>query len=110
MTEEARALKAVAQMKQGRVVPITEDVALSAALVSLTHKLPMADSFIYAAARAERATLWTQDAHFAALPNVRYKEPGPLRPQDPFFSFPFSQFDCRPEFHVGFLPLLGGPT
>jgi predicted nucleic acid-binding protein len=74
VADEARALRAVAQMKQGRVVDITEDVALSAALISLKHKLPMADSLIYATARALGATLWTQDDHFSSLTDVRYKE------------------------------------
>ena len=72
--DEARALQAVAQMKQGSVVDITEDVALSAALISLKHKLPMADSLIYATARAHGATLWTQDDHFSDLPGVKYKQ------------------------------------
>jgi toxin FitB len=71
VADEARALCAVAQMKQGRVVDITEDVALSAALISLKHKLPMAESLIYATARAQGATLWTQDDHFSSLSNVR---------------------------------------
>lgn len=74
VADEARALRAVAQMKQGQVVDITEDIALSAALISLKHKLPMADSMIYATARAQGATLWTQDDHFANLPNVKYKK------------------------------------
>lgn len=74
VADEARALQAVAQMKQGAVVDITEDVALSAALISLKHKLPMADSLIYATARARGATLWTQDDHFSLLPGVKYKE------------------------------------
>ena len=72
--DEAQALQAVAQMKQGRIIDITEDVALSAALISLKQKLPMADSLIYATARAQGAILWTQDAHFRSLPGVKYKE------------------------------------
>lgn len=71
--DEARALQAVAQMKQGHIVDITEDVALSAALISLKHRLPMADSLIYATARAQGAVLWTQDDHFRSLPGVNYK-------------------------------------
>ena len=74
VADEARALQAVAQMKQGSVVDITEDVALSAALISMKHKLPMADSLIYATARAHGATLWTQDDHFSDLPGVKYKQ------------------------------------
>ncbi|MFZ2657773.1 MAG: type II toxin-antitoxin system VapC family toxin [Victivallales bacterium] len=71
--DEARALQAVAQMKQGLIVDITEDVALSAALISLKYKLPMADSLIYATARSHGAILWTQDNHFRSLPGVNYK-------------------------------------
>jgi predicted nucleic acid-binding protein len=74
VADEARALQAVAQMKQGLIVDITEDVALSAALVSLKHKLPMADSLIYATALAHGAILWTQDDHFRNLPGVNYKK------------------------------------
>jgi predicted nucleic acid-binding protein len=51
---EAQALQAVAQMKQGRILDLTEDIALSAALISLKQKLPMADSLIFATARAHR--------------------------------------------------------
>jgi len=72
VADEARALQAVAQMKQGTIVNLTEDVALSAALISIKHGLPMADSLIYATARAHKATLWTQDAHFKDLPGVKY--------------------------------------
>jgi len=73
VANEARALQAVAQMTQGSVVDLTEDVALSAALISIKHKLPMADSLIYATARAHSATLWTQDEHFCGLMGVNYK-------------------------------------
>ncbi len=72
VADEARALQAVAQMKQGRIIDITEDVALSAALISLKQKLPMADSLIYATARTQGAVLWTQDDHFRSLPGVNY--------------------------------------
>lgn len=74
IADEARALQAVAQMKQGRVVDVTEDVALSAALISLKHGLPMADSLIYATAQSHDATLWTQDEHFRSLPGVNYRK------------------------------------
>jgi predicted nucleic acid-binding protein len=36
----------------------------------------MADSLIYATARAKGAELWTQDAHFKGLPGVRFFERG----------------------------------
>jgi len=72
--DEARALQAVAQMKQGSVVELNEDIALRAALISLRHKLPMADSFIYATGQLNGALVWTQDADFEGLPGVRYVE------------------------------------
>lgn len=75
VADEARVLQAVAQMKQGAVVDLTEDVALSAALVSIKHKLPMADSLIYATARAHGATLWTQDDHLSNLSGVKCRPP-----------------------------------
>ena len=74
VADEARALQAIAQMKQGRVVQVSEEIALRAALVSLRHKLPMAESFIYAAGQLEGAEIWTQDVDFRNLPGVRYKE------------------------------------
>ena len=76
VADEARALRAIAQMKHGRVIDVTEDVALSAALISIQHKLPMADSLIYATAKTRGAMVWTQDADFEHLPNVNYREVG----------------------------------
>jgi len=74
VADEARALQAVAQMKQGRVVPLTEEIALKAALISLRHKLPMADSIVYATGQTECAIVWTQDDDFQGLPGVDYRE------------------------------------
>jgi len=76
---EGQALQAVALMQQGRVVELTGSLALAAARVSLEHRLPMADSIMFASARAYGATLWTQDADFENVPGVRYvvkKAPG----------------------------------
>lgn len=72
---EAKALQAVAQMKQGRVVDVTERVALQAAQISIRYKIPMADSLILATTWIEQATLHTQDEHFKGLPGVEYKKP-----------------------------------
>lgn len=77
---EAQALQAIAQMKQGRIIDLTEDIALSAALVSLNRRLPMADSIIFATAQAKGAVLWTQDTHFESLPGVNYRK---ARAQEP---------------------------
>jgi predicted nucleic acid-binding protein len=51
-----------------------ESLALSAAKLSADLKLPMADSLILAAARANEATLWTQDEHFKDHAHVKYIE------------------------------------
>ncbi len=61
-------------MKQGHVVNITEDIALRAALISIKHRLPMADSLMLSTTYAHRAILWTQDEHFKAFENVKFKE------------------------------------
>lgn len=66
------ALEAAALMRQGRVVPLDDALALEAARLSIEHHLPLADSVIFATARAHRATLWTQDADFKDLQGVRY--------------------------------------
>lgn len=74
VADKAKALQAVAHMKQGRVIELSEEIALRAALISLENKLPMADSFIYAAGQLEGAVIWTQDIDFNGLPGVKYKE------------------------------------
>lgn len=69
---EDDALRAVAQMSQGQIIDVDATLALNAARLSLIHRLPMADSLILATARRFDATLWTQDADFEELENVRY--------------------------------------
>ena len=69
---EPAAQQAVVDMAQGLIVDLDLSLALSAAKISDTFKLPMADSIILATARAYNATLWTQDADLQSLPNVRY--------------------------------------
>jgi predicted nucleic acid-binding protein len=69
---EDTALEAVAMMRQGRVVPLDDALALDAARLSVEHRLPMADSIILATALAHRATFWTQDADFENVNGVRY--------------------------------------
>lgn len=69
---EVEAREAVATMRQGRVVEFSADLAVLAAKLSLEHSLPMADASILATAWSGEAELWTQDADFEGLPNVRY--------------------------------------
>jgi uncharacterized protein with PIN domain len=66
------ALQAVAIMQQGQVVDLDAALALSAARVGLDHKLPLADSIVYATARSVGGILWTQDDDFDGLPDVHY--------------------------------------
>jgi predicted nucleic acid-binding protein len=70
---EGPALHAVAVMQQGRVVDLDGPLALAAAKLSADSKLPLADSVVLATARQHEATLWTQDADFEGLPEVRYR-------------------------------------
>jgi toxin FitB len=69
---EDDALQAVALMQQGTVIELSTSLALSAARISLTEKIPMADSIILATARAYSATLWSQDADFEHITGVKY--------------------------------------
>jgi toxin FitB len=69
---ESAALSAIALMRQGRVIPLTERIALLAADVSLQTRLPMADSIILATARVHHAHIWTQEADFDGLGDVTF--------------------------------------
>lgn len=69
---ENEALRAVALMRQGKVVDLDADLALSAAKLGREHGLPLADSVILATARKLGATVWTQDSDFEELEGVRY--------------------------------------
>ena len=71
--DESSALQAVALMHQGQLVDLTAPLALDAARLSRIAGLPMADSIMLATARAHGATLWTQEADFKGLPDVRFK-------------------------------------
>jgi predicted nucleic acid-binding protein len=67
-------------MRQGRVIELDLIVAVTAATLSASLKLPMADSIILATARVYQATLWTQDADFKGMTGVRYIEKPPPSP------------------------------
>jgi predicted nucleic acid-binding protein len=69
---EEEALVAVAQMHKTRMVPLSDSLALAAADVSLEFRLAMADSIVYATARAEDAELVTSDADLRNLPGVTF--------------------------------------
>jgi len=69
---EDAALQAAALLHQGQLVPLDSGLALSAAKVGVEHKLPLADSIIFATAQQFDATIWTMDADFEGLARVRY--------------------------------------
>ena len=69
---EDDALQAAALMKQGKVVDLTEEIALEAARLSFELKIPMADSIVLATGRRYEATIWTLDQDFQDLPGVKY--------------------------------------
>ena len=70
--DEDKALIVTAHMKLGIVIELNETIAINAAKISIEKKLPMADSIIYATAEQHGAVVYTQDEHFAKLPNVKY--------------------------------------
>ena len=72
--DESQALQSIALMHQGQVVELTASLALDAARLSRSARLPMADSIMLATARAHGATLWTQDSDFEGLPDVRFRQ------------------------------------
>ena len=69
---EDEALLLVAAMQRGKVVDLDGDLALEAATIGTEEGLALADSVIYATAKLNGATLWTQDSHFAGKPDVRF--------------------------------------
>ena len=69
---EAQAIQAVAAMQRGKVVDLDSRLAMAAAQLSHTLRLPMADSIILATARSLKARLYTMDADFRGLKDVEY--------------------------------------
>jgi len=69
---EEAALIVTAHMKKGKVIPLDSELAMNAAKFGVLHKLPLADSIIFATAQKYSAVVWTQDNDFEGLVNVRY--------------------------------------
>ena len=67
---EDEALAAVATMKKATVRDLTEEVALTAADLSLEHGLAMADAMMLAFARENDAILVTTDSGFDGIAGV----------------------------------------
>ena len=71
-SNENNALQAIAAMQKGRVIDLTQSLAIEASKLSLHHNLPMADSIILAAAKKHDGTVWTQDIDFMNIEGVNY--------------------------------------
>ena len=71
---EQLALEAYTEMLNARIVPLTEDIALKAADMSLVSGLAMADAIIYATAMNNNAKLVTSDSHLKNLAGVTFIE------------------------------------
>ena len=69
---EDDALVAVSVMQRSRVVAIDQELALTAADLSLAHALAMADAIVLATARRFNAELITSDRDFEGIEGVRY--------------------------------------
>ncbi|MFM7760515.1 MAG: type II toxin-antitoxin system VapC family toxin [Burkholderiaceae bacterium] len=69
---EADALRAIALLRQGQQIDLSDAVALGAARLSFDLKLPLADSILLFSARMHEAKLWTQDAHFEGIAGVSF--------------------------------------
>lgn len=67
------ALRAAAAMQEGTVISLDLGLAVDAGTIGVERKLPLADSIVFATARALGATLWTQDGDFEGLEDVRYR-------------------------------------
>ena len=61
-----------AMQQQGTVIDLDASLARDAGRLGVELKIPMADSIVYATARALAGIVWTQDSDFQNLPHVRF--------------------------------------
>ena len=69
---EEYALDVVSYMQTGKIIELNAGLSLSAAQISRKHKLPMADSIIYATSLHYSAVIFSCDKHFKDIPDIRY--------------------------------------
>jgi toxin FitB len=62
----------VARRARPNVVDLDSTLALAAAKLGVAHKLPLADSVVYATTRAVGGVVWTQDEDFDGLADVQF--------------------------------------
>jgi predicted nucleic acid-binding protein len=68
---EDAALQCAAFLHRGRVVDLSAPLAVAAARLGVSRRLPLADSILLGTARLHGAELWTRDSDFAGIPGVR---------------------------------------
>ena len=71
-SNESLASDAVEALQHTMIIPLDSHLACSAADISLDCRLSMADSIVYATARKYDIPLYTSDADFKNLPNIKY--------------------------------------
>lgn len=71
---EKIAQDAYAHMAKASMVPLTDDIAVKAADISLASGLAMADAIIYVTAMSNNAKLVTSDSHLKNLAGVTFIE------------------------------------
>jgi len=71
-SNETIAHDTIALADNSLIVPLTTEIALMAADLTLSNKLAFADAVIYASARKHKVELVTSDDHFEGLPGVTY--------------------------------------
>lgn len=69
---EQKALASIECMIQGTIMDLDIQISLNAAKLGVQYKIPLADSIILATGLAHDATIWSQDADFKGLPQVKY--------------------------------------
>lgn len=69
---EKQAFESIECMLQGTVINLDIEMSLNAAKLGVLHKIPLADSIILATGIAHNALIWSQDADFKGLPQVKY--------------------------------------
>lgn len=78
-SSEKEALQAIAAMRKGIVVDLNASLAIAASRLSIEYNLPMADSIVLVTAQEFKAVIWTQDADFKNISNVKYFPKGKRR-------------------------------
>ncbi len=68
---EEPARECLGQMLKTQVIPVTAQIAVLAADLSLQYSLAMADALVLATARAFEVELLTGDADFKSIPGAR---------------------------------------